>query len=91
LGWTSPATGHRGTDRKGTGCSLVAVMKAPHLGDRDDAALRGRLDVSGEGGVLFQGEAKPGFIIIIVDVIPENPAQMLPSEYDNVVQALPPN
>jgi hypothetical protein len=46
------AINENSSHQRWSGYALVEVMKTAHLGDGNDATLGGRLDVSGEGGVL---------------------------------------
>jgi hypothetical protein len=48
-----------------SGGTLVEMMKAAYLGNRDDAALGGRLDLSRRRRVPMKREMRPRLVVVL--------------------------
>jgi NAD(P)-dependent dehydrogenase (short-subunit alcohol dehydrogenase family) len=67
---------------------FVAMMESADLRDGDDFALLRPLDGAASRRVPGEGEVAPG-VMVIPQVRPKDPAQVLLVEHDDVVEALP--
>ena len=75
----------------GSGCaSRVAMMQPADHREGDDLPPIRRLALAWFGGVLVEREVGPGAVIVL-EVLPQDAPQVLLSENDDVVEAVPPN
>src|SRR6266568_2959147 len=63
-------------------------MQATDLGYSHDGTKRRQLNAPRHRCIPLQGEVRPG-LVVVADVFPEDPSEMVLAEDDKVIQALP--
>ena len=64
------------------------MMQTADLGDSHEGTKRRRLNAPRNRCIPLQGEVGPG-LVVVTDVFPEDPSEMVLAEDDQVAQALP--
>ena len=87
-----PSSGRhrRSKERVASRRPRVSVMQAANLGDRDDAAVAWRLNFTRGRCVAVERQVGSG-LVIVSEVIVEDPKQVAFAEHDYVIQTLAAN
>ncbi len=70
-----------------SGGARVSVVQPADLRNGDDPAARRWLDLTRKGSVPLEGQMAPG-LVIVAQVIIENPSKVFLAEHDDVIKTL---
>jgi hypothetical protein len=70
--------------------TLIAVVKSADLRHRDHSSCGWWFDWTRERGIPFQGKVGPR-LMIITEVRPQDPSQMVLVQHNHVIKTLPPD